>query len=168
MLPCLARNKAGECRWEKDGTPVGMYEDKYEWAGDIEKGDCTITVREASEEYDTGVWQCQVTASDFTLKDTLISVGGFLSIRTQPDSVKLFVNDETLPSKAVFNVKAGALIDLKCEAEGGNPTPSLIWSINNVNTSTDSTIMIRSKCGLKTTSSRMSLPINKDDNLSEF
>ena len=44
------RNKAGECRWDKDGTPVGMYEDKYEWAGDIEKGDFTIRVREASEE----------------------------------------------------------------------------------------------------------------------
>ena len=37
LLPCLVRNKAGECRWEKDGTPVGMYEDKYEWAGNIKK-----------------------------------------------------------------------------------------------------------------------------------
>jgi hypothetical protein len=77
LLQCQVRNMAGECRWEKDGTPVGMYQDKYEWAGDIEKGDCTIRVREASEEYDTGVWQCQVTASDFTQKDTLISKGAF-------------------------------------------------------------------------------------------
>ena len=134
LLPCLVRNKAGECRWEKDGTPVGMYEDKYEWAGDVEKGDCTIRVLEASEEYDTGVWQCQVTASDFTQKDTLISKGGFLSIRTQPESVKMIGNNECLPSKTMFSVKAGELINLKCKAHGCNPTSRLIWSINNVNT----------------------------------
>ena len=84
LIPCLVRNKAGECRWEKDGTPVGMYDDKYEWAGIHESGDCSIRVKDASAEYDTGVWQCQVTASDFTQKDTLISSGGFLSIRSQP------------------------------------------------------------------------------------
>ena len=44
LLPCLVRNKVGECRWKKDGTPVGLYEDKYEWAGNIERGDCTIRV----------------------------------------------------------------------------------------------------------------------------
>lgn len=167
-LPCLVKNKAGECRWEKDGTPVGMYKEKYEWAGSIESGDCTIRIQEASAEYDTGVWQCQVTASDFTQKDTLISSGAFLSIRTQPTTVSLSVNNITLASKAVFNGKAGDLIDLRCEAQGGNPTPSLIWSINNVNTSTDNTVMIRSEGGFKTTSSTISLPINKDDNLSEI
>jgi hypothetical protein len=168
LLQCQVRNKAGECRWEKDGTPVGMHEDKYEWAGDVESGDCTIRVQEASEEYDTGVWQCQVTASDFTQKDTLISKGAFLSVRTPPTTVSLSVNNVTLASEAVLNGKAGDLIDLKCEAQGGNPTPSLIWSINNVNTSTDSTVIIRLEGGFKTTSSRISLPINKDDNLSEI
>ena len=73
VLPCLIRNKAGECRWEKDGTPVGMYEDKYEWAGNVLSGDCGLVISDASVEYDTGAWLCQVTASDFTQKDTLIS-----------------------------------------------------------------------------------------------
>jgi hypothetical protein len=145
-----------------------MDKDKFEWASIYESGDCSIRVKDASAEYDTGVWQCQVTASDFTQKDTLISLGGFLSIRTQPESVKIFVNNESFHSRAVFNVKAGKLIDLKCEANGGNPTPSLIWSINNVNTSTDPSVMIRSEGGLKTTSSTISVPINKDDNLSEI
>ena len=168
VLPCLILNKAGECRWEKDATPVGMYEDKYEWAGNVVSGDCAIRVREASAEYDTGVWQCQVTASDFKQKDTLISKGAYLSVRTQPDSVVLSVNNVKLASKAVFNGKAGELLDLRCEAQGGNPSPSLVWSINNVNTSTDSTVMIRSEGGLKTTSISISLPISKDDNLSEI
>ena len=168
LLPCIVRNKVGECRWEKDGTPLGMYEEKYEMAGSIESGDCTLRIRDASEEYDTGVWQCQVTASDFTQKDTLISSGAFLSIRTQPDSVSLQVNDITMESTSVVNGKAGQIIKLRCEAQGGNPTPRLIWSINSVNTSTDSRVMIRSEGGIKTTSSTLSLPVNKDDNLSEI
>ena len=168
LLPCMVKNKVGECRWEKDGTPVGMYEEKYEMAGSIESGDCSLRIRDASEEYDTGVWQCQVTASDFTQRDTLISSGAFLSIRTKPESVNLQVNNISLASKAVFNVKAGQIIELRCEAEGGNPTPRLIWSINSVNTSTDSRVMITSEGGIKTTSSTLSLPVNKDDNLSQI
>ena len=74
-------------------------------------------------------------------------------------------NMETNP---VFNGKAGQILELRCEAQGGNPTPRLIWSINNVNTSTDSRVMIRSEGGIKTTSSTLSLPVNKDDNLSEI
>ena len=73
VLPCLIRHKAGECRWEKDGTPVGMFEDKYEWAGNVLSGDCGLVIHDASIEYDVGSWLCQVTASDFTQKDTLIS-----------------------------------------------------------------------------------------------
>ena len=53
LLPCIVKNKVGECRWEKDGTPVGMYEEKYEMAGSIESGDCSLRIRDASEEYDT-------------------------------------------------------------------------------------------------------------------
>ena len=81
VLPCKVVNKQGECRWEKDGTPVGMYRDKYEWDGDQTTGDCSLRVKEANIEYDNGVWQCQVTASDFTQQDTLISEGAELVVR---------------------------------------------------------------------------------------
>ena len=81
VLPCRVANKAGECRWEKDGTPVGMYRDKYEWDADPATGDCSLRVKEANIEYDNGVWQCQVTASDFTQQDTLISEGAELVVR---------------------------------------------------------------------------------------
>jgi hypothetical protein len=81
VLPCLVANKQGECRWEKDGTPVGMYKDKYEWDGKPVEGDCSLRVLQANIEYDNGVWQCQVTASDFTQQDTLISEGAELVVR---------------------------------------------------------------------------------------
>ena len=41
ILSCVVASKGGECMWEKDGTPIGMYQDKYEWAGDVEGGDCS-------------------------------------------------------------------------------------------------------------------------------
>ena len=81
VLMCLVRNKVGECRWEKDGTPVGMFEGKYEWAGNILSGDCGLVVSDARAEYDNGSWLCQVTASDFTQKDPLISRQAAVQVR---------------------------------------------------------------------------------------
>ena len=87
LLVCLIRNKAGECRWEKDGTPVGMFEGKYEWAGNVLSGDCSIHVTDASKEYDNGSWLCQVTASDFTQKDALISKQIIVQVRGNQELV---------------------------------------------------------------------------------
>ena len=63
----------GECRWERDGDPVGMYPTKYEWSGNPEDGDCSIKILDSSLEFDDGVWQCQVTPTNFLQKDSLIS-----------------------------------------------------------------------------------------------
>ena len=81
VMPCLIINKKGECRWEKDGDPVGMYPTKYEWAGNPEDGDCSIRILDASLEFDDGVWQCQVTPTSFLYKDSLISEGAELVVR---------------------------------------------------------------------------------------
>ena len=91
VLECIVENKKGECRWEKDGSPVGMYDGKYEWYGNKEEGDCSLRVKEASIEYDNGVWQCQVTASDFTQRDTLISEGAELVVRGENIIKKYFL-----------------------------------------------------------------------------
>ena len=80
-MPCLVQNKKGECRWEKDGDPVGMYPTKYEWAGSPEEGDCSLRILDASLEFDDGVWQCQVTPTSFLFKDSLISEGAELVVR---------------------------------------------------------------------------------------
>jgi hypothetical protein len=81
VLPCVVADLKGECRWEKDGEPVGIYPEKYEWVGEPQKGECSLRVRNASMEYDNGVWQCQVTASDFKQRDTLVSDGAELVVR---------------------------------------------------------------------------------------
>ncbi len=44
VLPCVILNKKGECRWEKDGTPVGIYPHKYEWSSLPENGDCSLRI----------------------------------------------------------------------------------------------------------------------------
>ena len=89
-MPCVVLNKKGECRWERDGNPVGIYPGKYEWAGKgqaggkdsgLENGDCSLRILNANLEYDDGVWQCQVTPSAFNTRDALISEGAELVVR---------------------------------------------------------------------------------------
>ena len=81
VMQCVILAKKGECRWEKDGAPVGIYPSKYEWAGNPESGDCSLKIFDADLEYDDGVWQCQVTPSKFQAKDALISEGAELVVR---------------------------------------------------------------------------------------
>lgn len=80
-LPCVVNDLRGECRWEKDGSPVGIFPGKYEWAGEPSVGDCSLRVLDAQLQYDDGVWQCQVTPSSFAVKDALISEGAQLVVR---------------------------------------------------------------------------------------
>ncbi len=81
VLACRLQGKKGDCRWERNGLPVGLYAGKYEWAGSPAQGDCSLRVREASLQYDSGDWVCQVTASSFMEKDTLISSPARLLVR---------------------------------------------------------------------------------------
>ena len=90
VMPCVISSKKGECRWERDGNPVGMYPTKYEWAGSPEKGDCSIKILDANLEYDDGVWQCQVTPTSFLFKDSLISEGAELVVRGKQTFLQLW------------------------------------------------------------------------------
>lgn len=58
-----------------------MHLQKYEWVGSPDVGDCSLWVREATLEFDDGLWQCQVTASDFTTQDALASEPARLVVR---------------------------------------------------------------------------------------
>ena len=81
LLGCVINNMRGQCRWEKDGTPVGIFPGKYEWAGNFESGDCSLRILDAKLAYDDGVWQCSVTPSSFLVRDALISEGAQVVIR---------------------------------------------------------------------------------------
>ncbi len=91
ILPCTILNKKGECRWEHDGSPIGIYPQKYEWSATPETGDCSLRILDASLEYDDGVWQCQVTPSSFSAKDALVSEGAELVVRGEEEEVIIFV-----------------------------------------------------------------------------
>ena len=58
FLPCTVFKKFVQCRWKKDGSPLKLQKQKYELAGNLLSGDCSLTVESASAELDTGVWQC--------------------------------------------------------------------------------------------------------------
>ena len=86
IMPCIVLNKRGECRWERDGQPVGIHPGKYEGAGpnkgpSADPGDCSLKVLDASLDFDDGVWQCQITPSSFKTRDALISQGAQLVVR---------------------------------------------------------------------------------------
>ena len=81
VMVCRVRDKRGECRWERDNTPIAAYPGKYEWAGRAEEGDCSLRILAAKHEYDNGAWVCQVTASSFRERDTLISHPANLVVR---------------------------------------------------------------------------------------
>ena len=86
VMPCIILNKEGNCRWERDGQPVGIHPGKYEWVGSSKPtsagaGDCSLRIVDANLEYDDGVWQCQVTPSSFKVRDALISEGAELVVR---------------------------------------------------------------------------------------
>lgn len=69
--------------------PVGIYPKKYEWAAHLHSshlnGDCSLWIRSATLEFDDGVWECQVTASDFTAQDALTSKPVRLVVRGKCD-----------------------------------------------------------------------------------
>jgi Immunoglobulin I-set domain len=80
LLVCKVIDRRGTCSWQKDNKPVGMYPKKYEWSGSTNSmgiqsnsGDCSIWIRAATLEFDDGLWECQVTSSDFTSQDALSS-----------------------------------------------------------------------------------------------
>ena len=135
-LACVVSSMKGECRWEKDGVPVGLYPGKYEMAGQ-EEGDCSLRILAASMEYDNGVWQCQVTASDFTQKDTLISDGAQLVVRGNniKSCFTILVSYLQLSSfmkQKHFYCKIKIFIFLSCKTVGAKQWPFPCQSIKQL------------------------------------
>ena len=140
VLGCRVENKGGECRWEKDGSPVGLFPSKYEWAGDVSAGDCSLLVLEASSEYDDGVWQCQVTASNFKKGDSLISDGAEMVVRSPPQELHLVSKQgEVEPGWQAVNTTAGSRMDIKCVTSGANPVPRISFSLAGTEVKSENT-----------------------------
>ena len=127
-LPCVVEGKGGECRWEKDGGPVGLYEDKYVMAGDVGGGDCSLVILDASEEYDSGEWQCQVSASSIEDGDSLVSERAELVVRAAPESLTVQSDDGSVVAGKITGV-AEEELGIQCVATGGKPAPRLAFIV---------------------------------------
>ena len=75
ILPCVVNDMRGQCRWEKDGSPVGMFPTKYEWAGTPETGDCSLRVLSAELEYDDGVLAFVLVVRQREVQSVAINIG---------------------------------------------------------------------------------------------
>ena len=97
-LKCVIDNIGGQCSWERDGIPVGLYPDKYHMeAAAFEAGDCSLTILEASPEWDEGEWRCQVSAGNIAQADSLISAPARLTVTQPPSEVSLVTIEDRGP-----------------------------------------------------------------------
>ena len=80
-LECAVAELGGECRWEREGLPVGAERGKYE------PEECSMRILEAEHQYDGGQWVCQVSASDIEAGDSLVSRPATLTVIKRPNEV---------------------------------------------------------------------------------
>ncbi|KAK4288357.1 hypothetical protein Pmani_038607 [Petrolisthes manimaculis] len=128
VLACRIYNKQGECSWQKDGKPQGMFVGKYEWAGDRDAGDCSVRVMDAAE-MDDGGWECQVTASAFTAQDALTSRVARLVVRVAPNRPQMEVDKQAVVAGHNFTVKEEENARIRCVSRFGNPPAVIKWFI---------------------------------------
>ncbi|XP_021944481.1 kin of IRRE-like protein 3 isoform X3 [Folsomia candida] len=129
IVTCKIFNKKGQCSWQKDGKPVGIYLGKYEWAGNPDTGDCSLRVMNAALEYDDGEWECQVTASDFQAQDALTSRPVKLVVRVPPNAPQIEYNGTQIPTGKNVTAAHGARVAVKCSSRYGNPPALLKWFV---------------------------------------
>ncbi|XP_037897007.1 irregular chiasm C-roughest protein isoform X2 [Glossina fuscipes] len=149
LLTCKVIDKRGTCSWQKDNKPVGIYAKKYEWAArpstpsggslhlDLHPppmqigGDCSLWIRSATLDFDDGLWECQVTASDFTTQDALTSQPVRLVVRVAPQRPRLEYEGTHVPPGHNITVDSGSLATAKCVSHYGNPPATLKWFLGD-------------------------------------
>ncbi|XP_046434490.1 kin of IRRE-like protein 2 isoform X1 [Neodiprion fabricii] len=126
-LSCRVRDKRGQCIWQKDNKLIGMLMKKYEWAAAPDAGDCSLWVRSADLTFDDGLWQCQVTLSDFAAQDALTSDPARLVVRVSPKRPDIEYGQITILPGSNVTARAGEVAHLSCASRYGNPPALLRW-----------------------------------------
>ena len=85
-LECVVAELGGECRWEREGLPMGAERGKYELE------ECSLRILEAEHQYDGGQWVCQVSASDIEAGDSLVSKPASLTVIKRPNEVSSVIS----------------------------------------------------------------------------
>ena len=89
-LECLVAELGGECRWEREGLPVGAERGKYEME------ECNMRIMEAEHQYDGGQWVCQVSASNIEAGDSLVSKPASLTVIKRPNEVSSVISGHVI------------------------------------------------------------------------
>ncbi|XP_013145034.1 PREDICTED: immunoglobulin superfamily member 10-like [Papilio polytes] len=129
LLKCQISDKRGICSWQKDNKPVGMYRGKYEWATPriAMATDCSLRIRSAKLHIDDGQWRCQVTASNYNMKDALSSQPAILAVRVAPQIPRIYYNGSRVLSDQNIALAAGLKATIFCEVRYGNPPAYIEW-----------------------------------------
>jgi len=130
-LRCVIDSIGGECRWQKDGKPIGLYNGKYEWASRPGSGDCSLKLMEVDIKFDDGLWECQVTASSFESQDALASKPARLVVREPPKSFTIIKENLPIELGTEITVVDGKLETVHCESRKSNPAPLLEWFLGD-------------------------------------
>jgi len=134
-LACLVQNMGGECRWQKDGKPVGMYPGKYSLAQLGTAGDCSLTISSVDLRLDDGEWECQVTSTSFTTQDALASSSTRLTVQVPPASIKIQAlspgSKDMLREGDMITVTEDKLETITCMTRHSNPAPFISWQLGN-------------------------------------
>ena len=89
-LECVVAEPGGECRWEREGLPMGAERGKYELE------ECSLRILEAEHQYDGGQWVCQVSASDIEAGDSLVSKPASLTVIKRPNEVSSVISGHVI------------------------------------------------------------------------
>ncbi len=87
--------------------PIATYPGKYQWSGKPNLGDCSLEVLEANITFDDGLWQCQVTSSDFAAQDALASEEARLVVREPPKTIGIVQNKNKIAQGEQITVVDG-------------------------------------------------------------
>ncbi|XP_046443757.1 kin of IRRE-like protein 1 isoform X2 [Daphnia pulex] len=131
IMPCRVFNKKGQCVWQKDGKPVGIYPGKYEWVSSPDLGDCSLRISAARADLDAGEWECQVTASSFDAQDALTSDPARLVVRVPPSPPQLEVELSPIADGGNLTLSAGKEATVRCLSRGGNPAANVKWFLDD-------------------------------------
>ena len=167
VISCKVRNKVGHCSWRKNGRLVYLYPGKYSWAGQPSQGDCSLRITDVAAQFDSGHWQCSVTASSYLgrlyLRDTLDSEPVLLTILYPPSHAAIRVANDV--SGQVVGV-AGKSLEVECLGYGGFPPPEITWHLEGDLQPADTSSLdsfTDMDTGLEVTRSTITLNITRQD-----
>jgi len=131
-LACIVKNMGGECRWQKNGKPIGLFPGKYSLPVTSKGGDCSLTIARVDLRIDDGEWQCQVTSSSISSQDALVSSPALLTVQVPPSSISIESPTGSVKAGGLLTVTGSRTESVTCITRHSNPAPTISWHLGDV------------------------------------